>query len=320
MKYPHLAIGIDFGGTRIKLGLVDEEGRVQARGLYPTPRDESSDVILDRLVEAVNTLLAGAGLAIDELRGIGLGTPGPLDPDGEQVLFAPNIPGWEGFPLRSRLAERLGRPVVLENDANAAALGEYWVGAGREIKTLIYLGLGTGVGGGIILDGQLWRGAHGAGAEIGHITLDPTGELCGCGNRGCLETLAAAPAIEREAARAIEAGRAPQLAALVEAARGELTPKIVAQAASDGDAAAMRIYADVGTWLGAGVATVVNIFDPEMVVIGGGVAGSAALFMPNLEREARRRSFEVIYRRVSIVPAELGDDAGVVGAAALIML
>jgi glucokinase len=311
------AIGVDFGGTRIKLGLVDAGGRVFRRGLRSTPRGAGWEAILDEIAAGVSEL-ADEGLVPGmTLLGVGLGTPGPLDPAGEHVLLAPNIPGWEGIPLRRLLAERLGREVRLENDANAAALGEYWVGAGRGARTLIFLGLGTGVGGGIVLDGRLWRGAHGAGAELGHVTLDPAGEVCGCGNRGCLEMLCAAPAIVRGARRALDAGRAGGLARLVGGEGGQpLTAELVARAARAGDADAAAVYAEAGRWLGVAVASFMNIFDPEVVVIGGGVAGSVELLLPSLREEACRRSFEVIHRNVAIVPAELGDDAGVVGAAA----
>jgi glucokinase len=318
-----LAIGVDFGGTRIKLGLVDGAGRVRDRAIRPTPREEGAEAILDALVEGVGDLQRSAGVPYDRILGVGLGTPGPLDLKGERVLFAPNIPGWEGFPLKRRLEERLGRAVALENDANAAALGEYWAGAGREVDSLVFLGLGTGVGGGIVLGGRLWRGAHGAGAELGHVTIVPDGEPCGCGNRGCLETLASARALVREAGRAVDAGRAPRLAALLGEAvpsggdpRSALNAELVARAALEGDEGALAVYQSIGRWLGIGVAAFMNIFDPDMVVIGGGVAGSAALFLPHVRAEAMRRSFAVISRRVRIEPAELGDDAGVIGAAA----
>lgn len=317
MSAERIAVGVDFGGTRIKLGLVSERGVVRHRALRPTPRTEGALAVFAAIVDGVEELVKDAGFLLKDVAGVGLGTPGPISPEGDRVLFATNIPGWEGFPLKSRMEERLGRPVFLENDANAAALGEYWVGAGRDVRTLIFLGLGTGVGGGLVLDGRPWRGAHRAGAELGHITLRPEGgDPCGCGNRGCLETLAAAPAIVRAAGRALEQGGAPKLREILRESgpAAEPRPELVARAARMGDADAARVYADAGRWLGIGVALYINVFDPEMVIIGGGVAGAFDLLLPVVTEEVRRRSFAAIHQQVSIVPAQLGDDAGVVGA------
>jgi glucokinase len=306
-----LAVGVDVGGTKLAAGLVAQDGSVIDHVRHQTPAGET-DELLDLIVDTARELAKRRGA--DRLP-VGVGAAGLIDLDGV-ARYAPNI-AWRDEPLRARLIERLDGPVVVENDANAAAWGEYRAGAGVDARTsLLMLTVGTGVGGGLVLDDRLIRGADGLAAEFGHIVLDEGGPLCNCGNRGDLESLASGRAIERMAAEAVAAGEAEEGSPLWGA--GSLTGKAVTIAAHDGDATARGILERAGFWLGVGIASLVNALDPELVVLGGGAMQAGDLLLKPARRAAAQRVIARGHRTVPpIVRAGLADQAGIVGAALL---
>ena len=251
-----------------------------------------------------------------QLAGIGIACAGGIDSGrGLVVTPSPALPGWESLPLADMVRERLGTVTFLVNDASAAALGEQRFGAGKGVKNLVLVTVGTGIGGGIITDGELYLGACGAAGEIGHMTVDADGPLCGCGNTGCLEMLASGSAVEREAVRRIRNGEHTSLAESMKGGIEEITARDVEAAAREGDAVALDIVDTAAGWLGIGIVNLVNIFNPEMVVIGGGMANWGDLLLAPVRRVVQERAFPISARAVSVVLTAL-DDAGLYGAAA----
>jgi glucokinase len=260
-----------------------------------------------------------AGVPAEQITAVGVGSPGPVDAAEGLVVAPPNLPGWDRVPLRQTIEDALGIPTYLENDANAAALGENVFGAGRGTKEMIYMTVSTGVGGGFIFGGKLYGGASGAAAEVGHMTILPRGPHCGCGNRGCLEAVASGTAIAREG-RELLLRDVPTL--IAELAGGDpdlVSAKVVAQAAQQGDAEAEEIIYEAMSYLGVGVANLVNLLNPELIVIGGGLTNMGDALFGAVRRAVDRRTFPIAAQRVRIVPAELGDRVGVLGAAAVAM-
>lgn len=306
-----LAIGVDIGGTKLAAGLVTADGQVRARTRRPTPAGDSAGIV-DAAVDAVEDLCAREDVSALP---VGVGAAGIIDREGI-VRYAPNIP-WTDEPLRATLEKRLGTAVTVDNDANAAAWGEYRCGAARDARdSMVMLTVGTGVGGGLVLAGRLVRGVGGLGAEFGHLIVSEGGPLCGCGNRGCLEAVASGTAIGRLAMGERVAGRIPDGSPLL----GDLplTGKSVTAAAVAGDRAAREILQDVGRWLGVGIASLVNALDPEIVVVGGGAMAAGDLLLTPARESAEARILGRGYRTMpAIVPAELADDAGLIGAALL---
>ncbi len=307
-------VGIDIGGTKTLSAVVDAQGRVLARHRIETPQRGPRDFV-QVLARELSTLLGLAGLQKEDLSGLGVGAPGPLDPETGVVFEPPNLAGWRDVPLGTMLFNATGVPTFVENDANAAALGEAWVGAGVGVRDQIYITVSTGIGGGLIFNGELYHGASGTAGEIGHMTVEPDGPICTCGRRGHLEAVASGQAIARMAEEAVQAGRQTRLAALPP---GALTAAAVAQAAFDGDAVAREVYARAGFYIGLAVASLVNVLNPAMVIIGGGVSKAGDLLFDTVRRMVRERAFERPAEAARIVPAALGDDVGVIGAAAVV--
>lgn len=320
------AIGVDLGGTKILTALISETGDIVYRHRIPTPQMGPESVV-SVIRDSITTVLAEAGLAKEEVAGVGVGAPGPLDPRSGVVFEAPNLVGWRNVPLRDLLAAQLrstqasaALPIFVEHDANAAALAEWWIGAGRGVKDLIYITVSTGIGGGIIIGGKMVHGVTGAAGEIGHMTIDINGPLCHCGNRGCLEVLASGPAIARVAREEIAAGRPTTM---LETAGGKpeaITGETVDRAARTGDALAGEIFDRAGTYLGVGVANLINLLNPARIIIGGGVSKAGDLLFAPVKRTVRERALKRPATDAQIVPAALGDDAGVVGAGAVVFL
>jgi glucokinase len=310
-----LTIGVDVGGTKIAAGVVDTEGHILERLRVPTPGTvEEIDV---RIAEVITTLVGQAqgGSAI----AVGVAAAGFVDEHRTTVRFAPNIP-WREHPLAASLSGRLGMPVVVENDANAAAWAEFEFGAGREVSDMVLITVGTGLGGGIVLDGNLVRGAYGIAAELGHIRMVPDGRPCGCGQHGCWEQYASGTALLR-AARALCVEDPLAGKALLEAAGGDpaaLRGQMVTQVALGGDPAAIGLFAELGRWLGEGIASVANVMDPAVVVIGGGVADADDLLLgPARQAFVTHLSGGDHRPHLEIRGARLGNDAGIIGAADL---
>ena len=300
-------VALDVGGTFLKGARVDGAGRVLERLHQPIVRDGIGG-LLDQLARAVDLLDPAADAAA-----VGIGIPGIVHQSSSRVLACPNLPLLNGFSLGMEMAHRSGRPVFLENDANAAALAEAWLGAGRGAENLILVTLGTGVGGGLILRGRIWSGISGYAGEIGHIHVDPAGVPCGCGSRGCLETVAGIAGWRRRAEQLIPT-RGSALAGLA------LDPTHIVDAAKAGDAVAIEVVDGVARALGIGISAVLLLLNLDRVVIGGGVAGAGRFLLDRIVDHTRRRVFSQVLAECSFALAELGTDAGVVGAARVAMV
>lgn len=313
-------IGVDLGGTNIVVGAMSADGSAQHAMLsVPTRADLGADGVVERIVQLAERVIAETMVATGARRtdflGVGIGSPGPLDRERGLVIFTPNL-GWTNFPLRDRVAEGLGLPATLDNDANCATFGEWWIGAAKGARNVVGLTIGTGIGGGLILNGRLYHGASDVAGELGHTTIESAGRKCGCGNYGCLEAYASGPAIAQRAREALAGGEASRMPSLVGGDLAQLTAAKVYQAAHEGDELAGHVVRDTAKYLGIGVANFLNIFNPEVVVIAGGVTQAGdALFDP-LRAEVRRRAFAPAVDACRIVPGALDGNAGVVGAIA----
>ncbi|HEY5440201.1 MAG TPA: ROK family protein [Gemmatimonadaceae bacterium] len=314
-------VGVDLGGTNIVAGAMTADGsRHLAMRSIPTNAFAGDEGVAERIVALVEGVILDSMEQTDCARrdfiGIGVGAPGPLDRERGIVLVAPNL-GWRDFPLAQRIQSRLSLPTTLDNDANCATFGEWWQGAARGGRNVVGLTIGTGIGGGLILNGALYHGSSDMAGEIGHTTIDLNGRHCKCGNYGCLEAYASAPAIATRAREVLvrEDGESV-IPTMVDGKFENITAQIVYDAAAAGDPIANEIVRDTARYLGVGVANLLNIFNPDIVVLAGGVtAAGDALFVP-LRAEVRRRAFSPAVRAVKIVPGELPGTAGVVGAVA----
>ena len=357
-------IGVDLGGTNLRVAAVDEGGTLLARTTLETDVSRRRDEVIDALCRAVQKIAKEVGQqvgderanqlakeaagmtqgtvtgvaspppqtatgkpAAGQLRGIGVGVPGLIDSETGRLVESPNLPGWSDYDVQGEIEQRLATSVILENDANAAALGELWLGAGRGMESLCMYTLGTGVGGGLILQGRIWRGWNGMAGELGHCNVEPAGHPCGCGSWGCLEQYASANAVRRMAAEALASGAATELRAV---GNGNLDSLAVYECAMRGDAEAKKIFERVGRALGLAIAAMVNTLNLPLYAIGGGVSSAWDAFAPSMFDEVRKRSF--VYagttaadgsglggrqRSTRIVRALLGGDGGLYGAARL---
>ncbi len=310
-------LGIDIGGTNLVVGSVAEDGgSLLALGSEPTLAEAGATAVVDRLVALAERTIAQTRREVPgaEILGVGVGAPGPLDTKSGMVLLTPNL-GWVNMPLRRIIHDRLGLPAALDNDANCAVLGEWWVGAARGARNAIGITIGTGIGGGLVLDGKLYHGASDVAGEIGHTSIDTEGRRCKCGNYGCLEAYASGPNIAMRALEAVEAGAPSSLSTLVGDAAHPITAQTVYEAAQQGDELALEVVNDTAKFLGVGIANLLNVFNPEVVVVCGGVTlAGDHLFVP-LRREVARRAFKPAVQACRIVPGELINTAGVYGAA-----
>lgn len=308
-----VVLAADLGGTHLRAATVDRNGEIHCRHKQPTPRADDPNEIVRALIDAFHECERKSAPTDDSISAFSVAVPGTINIAEGLVVTAPNLPCLEGFALAAALEMELERPVMLENDANAAAVGEMWQGAGRGSQTIICLTLGTGVGGGIILDGKLWRGTDGSAGEIGHIGVDPfAGIACQCGSQGCLEVYASATAIVRmtRETRLRYPGSVLQN-------RDDLTSEKVYQAGREGDELALETFRRMGVYLGIGLASLINLLNPEVIVIGGGLANGWELFEKPMHLQVSKRAFPTPARRAKIVRAECGDDAGLLGAARL---
>lgn len=306
-----LIFAADLGGTHLRAATVDKCGQIRFRFKQNTPQVKDANAIVDAIVAAVRESEQSGGA--DEISAVSLVVPGTVNVEQGAVVKAPNLPCLDGFRLAAALREQLNLPAILENDANAAAVGEMWQGAAVGCKTIICVTLGTGVGGGIILDGKLWRGVDGSAAEIGHMCVDPFGGVaCTCGSRGCLEVFASATAIVRMTREA-----RPRYPDSVLQGRNDLTAEAIFEAGQQGDELALEIFRRMGVYLGIGLANLINILNPEMIVIGGGVVNGWDLFAKHMHQQVEERAFPLLASRVKIVRAKCGDDAGLLGAVKL---
>lgn len=310
-------MGVDIGGTNLVVGAVTEDGsRVVGLRSELTGAAHGADHVIDRIVTMAKATIAETRAAHPgaEIAGVGIGSPGPLDRTAGIVLLTPNL-GWVNMPVRDRIAERLAMPASLDNDANCAMAGEWWVGAAKGARHAVTFTLGTGIGGGIVVNGELLHGASDVAAEIGHITIETNGRRCGCGNDGCLEAYASGPAIARRTVEALEAGAESSLRLIALGDTANVTAQTVYEAAAAGDPLALEVVQDTAKYLGVGVANLINILNPEVVVICGGVTQAGDRLFTPLRREVNRRAFRPAVRACRIVPGALPGTAGVIGAA-----
>ncbi len=332
-----LVASIDLGGTQVRLALV-RGTEIFARIAMPTGKNATPQDLLPRMDSALQALLQEAGCVWNEIGGIGISAPGPLDNRRGIICSPPNLPAWVDLPLRDLLQQKYQKPVYLENDANAAALGEYYFGAGQGQRNLVYLTVSTGIGAGVINDGKILEGMKGMAGELGHTTIDWQGKRCACGNTGCLETLASGQAIARQASQAVAEGRGQELLAFVKRASEqahnlhapgqdhevegekscEITAQSVAQAAEAGIPLAREIILQAATALGVGLINALHIFNPEMIILGGGVTQMGAIFMEPALQVVQERAMKADLEGVRIVPAQLGANSGLIGAGALL--
>lgn len=317
MNEMQYALGIDLGGTSIKTGVVDRTGKIIAQAEVPTEAAKGVHTVILNMAESARQAVAKAGLSLTQVAGAGIGTPGICNvPDGE-VVMAPNL-GWRNIPICDLLGKELGIPVTLENDANCAALGEQWCGAAKGAQDVVMVTIGTGVGGGLILGGRIYSGAKGWAGEIGHMPTVDDGPVCGCGQVGCLETVASATAIGRFAQEAIDAGQAPYLVKRA-AELGKVDARLVIYAAREGDEVALSILQKVAGYLGKVLGGLVSALNPEAIVIGGGASAAGELLLEPLRAVIKTKSLPDPAEYVRVLTATLGNDAGLIGAAALVL-
>jgi glucokinase len=312
-------VGVDLGGTSINVGVVPYDGgKVLGMRSMPTDPDHGAKFVVDRMVEMIRGSMRDAAREADipteAFIGIGLGSPGPLDRKTGTVIETPNL-GWRNFPLRDLISNAIGLAAELDNDANCATIGEWWMGAGKGMRTLIGVTLGTGIGGGIVLDGRVFHGVADVAGEVGHMTIDSTGRKCKCGNYGCLEAYASGPAIAARAIEGLEKGEPSLLPSLVNGDLGRVTAATVYEAIIAGDVYAKEVMKETAKFLGAGLANLINLLNPEMVVISGGVTQAGEHLFEPLRAEIRRRAFRHAEENCRIVSSSLGSMAGVIGAA-----
>jgi glucokinase len=308
-----LIFAADLGGTHLRAAVVGCDGTIHYRLKQPTPQAEKPDGIVHALVDAAHEGERQTAARGGQISAVSIAVPGTVNFENGVVVKAPNVPCLDGFRLAAALESELKWPAILENDANAAAIGEMWQGAGRGYSSIVCVTLGTGVGGGIILDGKLWRGADGSAAEIGHLGVDPFGGVpCGCGSRGCLEVYASATAIVRMTREA-----RPRYPDSILHTSEDLTSETVYQAGLEGDELALEVFRRMGVYLGIGLASLINLLNPEIIVIGGGLSNGWELFERHMHQQVIERAFPLPARSVEITRPECGDDAGFLGAARL---
>jgi glucokinase len=311
---PPYFVGIDLGGTNIKSGVVDNEGRPMSSVSIETQAGKGPESGLGNLVAAANQAVKASGLDWDRIAAVGLGSPGTMDLAAGMLLDPPNLPGWDNFPIRQRLAERLKKPVTFQNDANAASYGEFWVGAGKDYRSQVMFTLGTGIGCGIVVDGMIIEGRHSHGAECGHIIIEmENGRQCSCGAYGHLEGYASATALVKRAHEALDSDGNPSRLRSLKA--DELTSRAISEAADAGDPLGRRLMRETAHYLAVGAVTLMHTIDPDIVLFGGGMIAAGQAFLENIRTDIRSMAFPVPAAKTRIEYAQLGGDAGFIGAA-----
>ena len=310
-----LIIGVDLGGTNVKTALISRDKKILGKDSRPTNAEQGLDVVLAKMEESVNAVLEGAGASRKDVLAAGFGAPGPMNWQTGVVFSPPNLPGWKDVPLADLMKKRLGFDCYVDNDANVACFGEYWMGAGQGVDSMCLLTLGTGVGGGVVVLGQLLRGIDGTAAEIGHLKVMRDGRLCGCGSKGCLEAYGSVTGMVRTAVEGLEAGQKSVLTDMCGGDFKQITGKMISDGIEQGDEFCKWVMTETGVWLGLGISSLINLLNPEKVVLCGGmIAAGDVLFNP-IRETARANCFEVPGKRAQIVAAGLGSDSGVIGSA-----
>ena len=312
------ALTVDLGGTKIIAAVVLPDGKIISRNYCLTMADKGPEAVSDRILSAVDKAIAQAKLKTPELIGIGVAAAGILDTNRGIVTTSPNLPNWRNVPLRDILADKLGVVTYMINDASAAALGEHRFGAGKGFDNIVYLTVSTGIGGGIVINGELYSGADGCAGELGHMTVEADGPRCHCGNFGCLEALASGWAVAKAAIKCINDGEKSSIVELVDGRLENITAETVAMAARRGDRMAADIVAEAAKYLGIGLANLVNIFNPELIVISGGLSKMGDMLLKPARKVLKERAFQLPADTVRVVRSRLGSNAGIIGAAAYV--
>ncbi len=311
-----LILGIDLGGTKILTSVVDPQGKMLSRDHTITPAAKGAEGVIQAILASAERAIQEASTTMDSVSAIGIGAPGLSDP-GTGVLFtSPNLPGWEDVPLRDIIREQLRKETFLINDGNAAALGECYFGAAKGVAHFVYVTISTGIGGGIVIDGKIYSGFKGMAGEIGHMTISDEGPPCHCGNQGCWEALASGTALAKEAKKRIELEADTKILSFADGKIENITAQIVHSAAEQGDSLANQLILRTAYYFGVGLANLVNIFNPEMIVIGGGLSHMGDRLLKPAHEVVEKRAFQRAHRTVRFVRAALGRNSGVLGAAA----
>jgi len=308
------SIGIDIGGTNVTIALVTEKGEITRKIRFPTRPKEGKSQTIERIGEGLEEIVKS--VPFDSIHGVGIGAAGDIDQERGIIRFSPNL-FWKNVPLVNLIRRKFKLKVVLENDANAAAWGTYILEHGRKVRNLLCVTLGTGVGGGIIIEGKIYHGSSGSAGEIGHITVNPQGERCNCGNYGCLETYVGSGYIVRKAITEIKKGAKSLIDTSASGRLKSVTPETIQAAASKGDRLARRIWKEAGDHLGIALAGVINLLNPEIIVFAGGVAKAGDLIFKPMEAMIRKRAFKEPFQKVKFCSTKFGEDLGVIGAALL---
>jgi len=310
-----LVLGIDLGGTKVLTGVINSRGKVVSCDRDITPVAKGQDAVVRTICESADRSVNGAGASVTDLVAAGIGIPGPSNPRTGILFTSPHLPGWCDVPIRSIMEEALGIKAFLINDANAAAVGELHFGAARGARNMIYITVSTGIGSGVIIDGEIYTGSNGTAGELGHMTIDDNGPRCNCGNNGCWESVASGTALAREARKRINEGARTSILDYVGGEVEQVTAKVIHQAAQDDDSLAKELIQHSAYYLGVGLANLLNIFNPEVIVIGGGLSNMGDRLLQPAYKEAERRAFKRNYQDVRFAQAELGHNSGIIGAA-----
>ncbi len=311
-------VGVDMGGTKILAAVINAKGEIVQQAKKATKPKKGADAVIERIARCIREAVDGADLKPSQIRAIGIGSPGPLDPDTGIIIFAPNL-GWSNVPLKARLEANLSIPTFVDNDVNVGTLGEYAFGAGQETKNLVGIFVGTGIGGGIILDGKLFHGINKTAGEVGHMIVKANGPRCGCGNFGCLEAVASRTAMTRALRKAIlKKGKKSVLTKLNGGNLDLIRSNAIARAVTRGDKPTIKVVRRAAKYLGISVASIVHFLNPEMIVLGGGVVEALGdSLLDPIRKAAAKYALPATMDSVQIVAATLGDNAGVIGASVL---
>jgi glucokinase len=311
-------VGVDMGGTKILSAVIDPEGNILSTAKVPTKADKDTSIVIDRIAECIQRAIDKSGVTAASIQAVGIGAPGPLDPATGIVIFAPNL-RWKDVRLKEELEARVGFPTFVDNDVNIGTLGEHVFGAGRGVQNVVGIFVGTGIGGGIILQGELFHGASKTAGEIGHIIVKAGGPRCGCGTRGCLEALASRTAMTKQFQKAIlKKGKKSVLSELTSGDLGAIRSGVLAKAIRANDKLTLKVIKKATKYLGIGIGSIVNFLNPEMIVLGGGVVEALDdTFLDSIRKASEKYALPNTLSGVQIVRAKLGDNAGILGAAAL---
>ena len=317
MRKKHI-IGVDVGGTNVKIGIISLSGKIYKKKVFSTKAFSTKDRLIKALITGIKAIMAEGGLRNKDILGIGIGTPGLIDSNRGIIHYLVNIRGFKKVPLKKIIEKKCKIPTFLDNDVNIMCLGELYYGGAKGLKDVVCLTLGTGVGGGIAIDGRLYRGASLSAGEIGHTIINEEGPFCGCGNYGCVEAYVGNAAIVKDALRRVRKNKKTLIYKSVDGDLSKITPKVISQAAKKGDRIAKEVLKDTGRHLGVALASVVNILNPEKIIIGGGVAEAGGILFEAIRASVKKRAMKVPSRAVQIVKTKFGKDAGLIGAAALV--